>query len=343
MLDQLQLVHLNGRVYDPLVARFVSADPEIQDPMHSQSYNRYTYVWNNPTNDVDPTGFEDAPSAATPTPGAAAAQMHASEGWSTVYDAGSVQGKVESALKNGQTIIVVGSSGVMEVVPVTTSGTGTASGANAGSTIIPGAGTQGSNPASAEQGQEGKVQVTGSGDSKFDSKSRPDRDVVADKGTLGSAYSLTNMLDNTAPVETGFLVGKSNPDGPPPDMMKVVIQGTKCTDHTCDLPMPGALPHDFAPWYVSHVHVPDENFPYNTFKRKNAGPGDHAVLVMYGVPNVIKTTDGKIGVLEFTLKDGYTWSIINEQGERVSTKPWQPSDAEMNRREYTKFTNGDLR
>jgi RHS repeat-associated protein len=57
MLDKLDLVHMNGRVYDPLVARFMSADPFIQDPTHSQSYNRYTYVWNNPTNLTDPTGF----------------------------------------------------------------------------------------------------------------------------------------------------------------------------------------------------------------------------------------------------------------------------------------------
>jgi RHS repeat-associated protein len=57
MLDKLDLIHMNGRVYDPLVARFMSADPFIQDPMYSQSYNRYTYVWNNPTNLTDPTGF----------------------------------------------------------------------------------------------------------------------------------------------------------------------------------------------------------------------------------------------------------------------------------------------
>ncbi|WP_198043672.1 RHS repeat-associated core domain-containing protein [Janthinobacterium sp. 1_2014MBL_MicDiv] len=57
MLDKLDLVHMNGRIYDPLLARFMSADPLIQDPMHSQSYNRYTYVWNNPTNLTDPTGF----------------------------------------------------------------------------------------------------------------------------------------------------------------------------------------------------------------------------------------------------------------------------------------------
>jgi len=49
---------MNGRVYDPLVARFLSADPLIQDPEHSQSYNRYSYVWNNPTNLTDPTGFK---------------------------------------------------------------------------------------------------------------------------------------------------------------------------------------------------------------------------------------------------------------------------------------------
>ncbi|WP_374520563.1 hypothetical protein [Undibacterium squillarum] len=27
MLDQLDLVHMNGRIYDPLVARMMSADP----------------------------------------------------------------------------------------------------------------------------------------------------------------------------------------------------------------------------------------------------------------------------------------------------------------------------
>jgi RHS repeat-associated protein len=57
MLDQLDLVHMNGRIYDPLTARFMSADPILQDPMNGQSYNRYSYVMNNPTNFTDPTGF----------------------------------------------------------------------------------------------------------------------------------------------------------------------------------------------------------------------------------------------------------------------------------------------
>lgn len=57
MLDLLDLVHMNGRVYDPFLAHFLSADPLIQDPTNGQSYNRYSYVLNNPTNLTDPTGF----------------------------------------------------------------------------------------------------------------------------------------------------------------------------------------------------------------------------------------------------------------------------------------------
>lgn len=57
MLDQLDLVHMNGRVYDPLIGKFLSADPLVQDPINGQNYNRYSYVLNNPTNATDPTGF----------------------------------------------------------------------------------------------------------------------------------------------------------------------------------------------------------------------------------------------------------------------------------------------
>ncbi len=55
-LDGVGLIHMNGRVYDPVVGRFVSPDPWIQDPEWSQSFNRYSYVWNNPLRYTDPTG-----------------------------------------------------------------------------------------------------------------------------------------------------------------------------------------------------------------------------------------------------------------------------------------------
>ena len=55
-LDGVGLIHMNGRVYDPIVGRFVSPDPWIQDPKNSQSFNRYSYVWNNPLRYTDPSG-----------------------------------------------------------------------------------------------------------------------------------------------------------------------------------------------------------------------------------------------------------------------------------------------
>ena len=51
------LVHLNGRVYDALLARFTSADPTVTDPMNMQGWNRYSYVGNDPLAFTDPNGF----------------------------------------------------------------------------------------------------------------------------------------------------------------------------------------------------------------------------------------------------------------------------------------------
>lgn len=48
---------MNGRVYDPELGRFLSPDPLIQAPYNSQSYNRYSYVFNNPLSFIDPSGY----------------------------------------------------------------------------------------------------------------------------------------------------------------------------------------------------------------------------------------------------------------------------------------------
>ena len=58
-LDALGLIHMNGRVQDPYTGRFVSADPTVPDPFFSQAFNRYAYVYNNPMNSVDPSGFSE--------------------------------------------------------------------------------------------------------------------------------------------------------------------------------------------------------------------------------------------------------------------------------------------
>ena len=56
--DDLGLINMRGRIYDPTIRRFLSADPHVTDPLLGQSYNRYSYVVNDPTNLVDPTGFD---------------------------------------------------------------------------------------------------------------------------------------------------------------------------------------------------------------------------------------------------------------------------------------------
>lgn len=61
-VDEMDLIHMNGRVYDPELGRFISADPFIQLPYDPQSYNRYSYVLNNPLNYTDPSGYNPSPS-----------------------------------------------------------------------------------------------------------------------------------------------------------------------------------------------------------------------------------------------------------------------------------------
>lgn len=56
-LDSLGLIHMNGRVYDHRLGRFLSVDPLIQFPANSQSLNPYSYILNNPLSGTDPSGY----------------------------------------------------------------------------------------------------------------------------------------------------------------------------------------------------------------------------------------------------------------------------------------------
>lgn len=53
------LVNMGGRVYAPMIGRFLTADPFVQDPLWSQNFARLSYAWNNPLRWVDPTGFQN--------------------------------------------------------------------------------------------------------------------------------------------------------------------------------------------------------------------------------------------------------------------------------------------
>ncbi len=55
-LDEFGLINMNARLYDPVIGRMLSPDNYVQAPDYTQSYNRYSYAWNNPTNYTDPDG-----------------------------------------------------------------------------------------------------------------------------------------------------------------------------------------------------------------------------------------------------------------------------------------------
>ena len=52
----LKVINMNGRLYDPVIARFFSPDNYVQSPDFTQSFNRYSYCLNNPLQYVDPSG-----------------------------------------------------------------------------------------------------------------------------------------------------------------------------------------------------------------------------------------------------------------------------------------------
>ncbi|MBU2554266.1 MAG: hypothetical protein KKF98_07370 [Bacteroidetes bacterium] len=55
-LDQFGLINMNGRMYDPMLGRFLSPDNYVQAPDYTQNFNRYSYVLNNPLKYTDPSG-----------------------------------------------------------------------------------------------------------------------------------------------------------------------------------------------------------------------------------------------------------------------------------------------
>ena len=60
-LDRTGFVHMNGRLYDPQLGRFLSPDPIVSEPANSQSWNSYSYVANSPLSFTDPTGLSQQP------------------------------------------------------------------------------------------------------------------------------------------------------------------------------------------------------------------------------------------------------------------------------------------
>ncbi|HYM32503.1 MAG TPA: RHS repeat-associated core domain-containing protein [Candidatus Cybelea sp.] len=56
-LQHVGLVNMNGHIYDPVLGRFMTADPTVPHPDDLKDFNRYAYVHNNPLAFTDPTAY----------------------------------------------------------------------------------------------------------------------------------------------------------------------------------------------------------------------------------------------------------------------------------------------
>ena len=83
----LGLIDMRGRIYDPLAGSFASADPITQAPFFSQGLNQYAYVFNDPINMTDPSGFFGCDWACLPAP-----TPQGGIDWSGIFGGGNVPG-----------------------------------------------------------------------------------------------------------------------------------------------------------------------------------------------------------------------------------------------------------
>ena len=129
-LSAFSLIHMNGRVYNPILAKFLSVDPINQMRTDTQTGNGYSYVRNNPLRYIDPSGLGWDPigDIGRAIGGAAGAIWHG-----VTHFAGEV-GKWVS--ENWKTIVVVA---VVIVVTVVTMGSATPATITLGQAILVGA------------------------------------------------------------------------------------------------------------------------------------------------------------------------------------------------------------
>lgn len=74
-IDEFKLINMNGRIYDPVLGRFMQPDNQVQDPGFLQTFNKYAYVFNNPLSYTDPSGWAGSP----------AQNVYDAPGWGTSY------------------------------------------------------------------------------------------------------------------------------------------------------------------------------------------------------------------------------------------------------------------
>jgi RHS repeat-associated protein len=300
-LDDTYLIHMNGRVYDYRLGRFLSVDPIISNPANSQSINPYSYIGNNPLSGVDPTGYDG--SCVNDAPLCKASmwkkELEYSPSSGLVTSSGPAQSS--GAQPQGKTIP-----------------TGSPSDTGAPGDKQPNSGDGGTRPKPDSGSQAQAIRAR-----------HPDVDVPDDIVPLTPdlnrlAVSLKPQI-NERPSSGKEESLTSNSDGT--EVAKA--PASSCDDASCSTPIVRN------PAVAVHRHVkdaPDTNDPGDRIRsadlnrqREMPGPRDHQMLLR-GIPSYIQTPSGRFIGFEYNIHDGsrdYFYREIGPRGEFASPpKAW---------------------
>ncbi len=204
MLDEVGLIHMNGRLFDPAIGRFTQADPIIQEPLNSQNYNRYSYVLNNPLVYTDPSGYSFWTKVRQPL--AAVAVMVATYGTGSHLAAASYEATAiatDAAVTSGAVTAEAGS--VAMAAASTTAGNITAAFTIAGG--FAGGGISGGNIESAVLGAIQATASMGIGDATYHGSAPPSAALYAQNVLAHAALGCGMSAAQGGSCKSGALAG----------------------------------------------------------------------------------------------------------------------------------------
>jgi RHS repeat-associated protein len=314
-VDDVGIIHMNGRIYDAKLGRFLQADPIVQAPKNTQNLNRYSYVLNNPLSYTDPSGysFRDLLGIVQ-----AVVRIFASDG----YDIDAWRDLVESTKNlfdspNRQQIVLppgitVGSFTSQVSVPTRNPTGATSDEVTNGFTDVTTA-TVGRTYSE----QTGGNFTNGAGTSAFsngiNANSTPSGEVVGNPKLDAEAQAVLSEVKSHRSRESGVAVMQNG----------TKVAPTVCSNDACDFDIDMSKVK-----FVVHRHV-ESNYPDSrhakaiTVRRELPGPGDHAFPVISNAPNYYESPTGAFRVLEFI---GGKWRVRTISGPAVSPD-WHPNDA----------------
>ncbi|MDQ7048348.1 MAG: RHS repeat-associated core domain-containing protein [Enterobacterales bacterium] len=284
-LDDAQLIHMNGRVYDYNLGRFLSVDPFIQAPGNSQSMNPYSYIMNNPLAGTDPSGYaadidqdklevkvtSQSRTRSAPT-GSRIKRDTSRTITATVTDeSGTSSNYVYTAARNG-------SESAFKITPITLKLDNT----DLGSKGQVGVGTSEANvmlTGSQSNTQSGEV------DSPLAVENQPD--VVLNQEQERKVILMrSNMADPDSKTEEQYLIDKDGNTSTPTT--------AGCDANGCALTKSQINNSSV----IAHLHNLEDGFKGSATARELPGPSDHIPVEQYGVPVVIYAPSGAIRVVE---------------------------------------------